>query len=277
MTFAPLLFCAKTNHPYPAHSTSALDAGGAATETGDVKERLDNLVVARGLAESREQAQRLILAGLVRVGGHPATKAGHNYPDDVVIEREALPRFVSRGGEKLEGAFVAFPLDVTGKDCLDVGASTGGFTDCLLQHGAARVIALDVGHDQLHWKIRQDPRVTVIEGFNARYLTPTDIPFQPQFAVVDVAFISLQLILPPLAGVLATGAAVVSLIKPQFEAGRGQAPGGVVRDPAVHEAVVAKIRAFGEAQAGLQWQGVAPSPLPGPEGNLEFLAHWRRR
>ena len=241
-----------------------------------MKERLDNLVVARGLAESREQAQRLILAGLVRVGGHPATKAGHKYPDDAVIELEAQPRFVSRGGEKLEGAFAAFPLDVTGKDCLDVGASTGGFTDCLLQHGAARVIALDVGHDQLHWKIRQDPRVTVIEGFNARYLTPADIPFQPQFAVVDVAFISLQLILPPLAGVLAPGAEAISLIKPQFEAGRAQAPGGVVRDPAVREAVVAKIRAFGEAQAGLQWLGVVPSPLPGPEGNVEFLGYWKK-
>jgi 23S rRNA (cytidine1920-2'-O)/16S rRNA (cytidine1409-2'-O)-methyltransferase len=242
-----------------------------------VKDRLDNLLVARGMAESREQAQRLILAGAVRVAGHPATKAGHRFPDDAPLAVAARPRFVSRGGEKLEGAFAAFPLDVSGRDCLDVGASTGGFTDCLLQHGAARVIALDVGHDQLHWKIRQDPRVTVIEGFNARRLSAADLPFQPQFGVVDVAFISLQLILPPLAAVLPAGAELVSLIKPQFEAGRAQAPGGVVRDPAVREQVVARIRACGEAHAGLVWLGVVPSPIAGPEGNVEFLAHWRRK
>ena len=241
-----------------------------------MKDRLDTLVVARGLAESKEQAQRLILAGLVRVGGHPSTKAGHKFPDDAVIEVEARPRFVSRGGDKLEGAFAAFNLDVADKDCLDVGASTGGFTDCLLQHGAARVVALDVGRDQLHWKMRQDPRVVVIEGFNARYLTAADLPFLPQFAVVDVAFISLQLILSPLSAVLAPGSELVSLIKPQFEAGREQAPGGVVRDPAVREAVVATIRAFGEKYAGLQWLGAIPSPLLGPEGNVEFLAHWSR-
>jgi len=253
----------------------ALDADRARAETGGVKDRLDNLVVSRGLAESKEQAQRLILAGLVRVGGHPATKAGHKFPDDAAIEVAARPRFVSRGGDKLEGAFAAFHLDVAGKECLDVGASTGGFTDCLLQHGAARVVALDVGHDQLHWKIRQDPRVVVIEGFNARNLKASDLPLQPQFAVVDVAFISLRLILPPMAAVLAPGSELVSLIKPQFEAGREQAPGGVVVDPAVREAVVAAIRAFGEAHAGLQWLGVVPSPLLGPEGNVEFLAHWR--
>ena len=253
-----------------------LTPAGASAETDGVKDRLDNLVVTRGLAESKEQAQRLILAGLVRVGGHPATKAGHKFPDDAAIELEARPRFVGRGGDKLEGAFAAFGLHVAGKDCLDVGASTGGFTDCLLQHGAARVIALDVGRDQLHWKIRQDPRVAVIEGFNARYLTAADLPFQPQFAVVDVAFISLQLILPPMSAVLAPGSDLVSLIKPQFEAGRAQAPGGVVRDPAVREAVVTAIRTFGEAHAGLQWLEVVPSPLLGPEGNVEFLAHWRR-
>ena len=242
-----------------------------------MKDRLDNLVVARGLAESKEQAQRLILAGLVRVGGHPSTKAGHKFPEDAAIELEARPRFVSRGGDKLEGAFAAFSLNVTGKECLDVGASTGGFTDCLLQHGAARVVALDVGRDQLHGRIRMDPRVVVIEGFNARNLTAADLPFQPQFAVVDVAFISLKLILPPMSAVLAPGSELVSLIKPQFEAGRAQAPGGVVRDPAVLEAVVEAIHTFGESQAGLQWLGVVPSPLLGPEGNVEFLAHWRKR
>jgi 23S rRNA (cytidine1920-2'-O)/16S rRNA (cytidine1409-2'-O)-methyltransferase len=228
------------------------------------------------LAESKEQAQRLILAGVVRIAGHPATKAGHKYAPDIALTVDAPPRFVSRGGEKLEGAFQTFPLLVTGLDCLDVGASTGGFTDCLLQHGAARVVALDVGRDQLHGKIRLDPRVTVIEGFTARHLTAADIPYRPQFAVVDVAFISLKLILPPLAEVLLPGAEVITLIKPQFEAGRAQAPGGVVRDPAVREAVVTAIRTFGETVVKLRWLAVTPSPLLGPEGNVEFLAHWRK-
>jgi 23S rRNA (cytidine1920-2'-O)/16S rRNA (cytidine1409-2'-O)-methyltransferase len=240
------------------------------------KDRLDNLVVARGLAESKEKAQRLILAGAVRLDGHRVTKAGHKYPPESNLTVESSPRFVSRGGEKLEGAFQAFSLHVTGVDCLDIGASTGGFTDCLLQHGAARVIALDVGRDQLHGRIRQDPRVTVIEGFNARHLTLTDLPYQPAFAVADVAFISLKLILPPLAEVLPDGAELVTLIKPQFEAGRAQAPGGVVRDPAVREGVVAAIHTFGETHLPLRWLAVIPSPLPGPEGNIEFLAHWRK-
>jgi 23S rRNA (cytidine1920-2'-O)/16S rRNA (cytidine1409-2'-O)-methyltransferase len=240
-----------------------------------VKRRLDLLVVARGLAESREQAQRLILAGEVRVEGQPATKAGHAFPEEARIELAAKPRFVSRGGDKLEGAFTSFGLQVAGLVCLDVGASTGGFTDCLLQHGAAHVIALDVGHGQIHPRLRADPRVTVIEHCNARRLTAADLPLAPAFATVDVSFISLRLILPPLAAILPRGAGLVTLIKPQFEAGRAQAPGGVVRDPAVHEAVVEAIRAFGESQAGLRWQGMTPSPLRGPEGNIEFLAWWR--
>ncbi|MGI6495697.1 MAG: TlyA family RNA methyltransferase [Kiritimatiellia bacterium] len=238
------------------------------------KERLDVLVAARGLAESREQAQRLILAGDIRVNGHPATKAGQRYPPDIGIERVAPPRFVSRGGEKLEGAFAAFALDVAGLDCLDVGASTGGFTDCMLQHGAARVIALDVGHAQLHGKIRRDPRVTVIEGFNARFLTAADIPYRPHFATADVSFISLKLILPRMAEVLLPGGQAVTLIKPQFEAGRAQAPRGVVRDPAVREAVCQAIRRFGVEELSLEWKGLAPSPLAGPRGNVEFLAWW---
>ncbi len=240
-----------------------------------MKQRLDLLVVARGLAESREQAQRLIMAGAVRVEGHPATKAGHAFPAEARIELAAKPRFVSRGGDKLEGAFAAFDLQVEGVVCLDVGASTGGFTDCLLQHGAAHVIALDVGHDQFHPRLRADPRVTVIERCNARYLTAADLPLPPAFATVDVSFISLRLILPPLTSLLPRGADLVTLIKPQFEAGRAQAPRGVVRDPAVHEAVAAAIRAFGESQAGLVWQAMVPSPLRGPEGNIEFLAWWR--
>ncbi len=242
-----------------------------------MKERLDTLLVKAGLAESKELAQRLILAGEVRVAGQVATKAGHKYDGDVLLEVTARPRFVSRGGDKLEGAFAAFPaFDVGGKVCLDVGASTGGFTDCLLQHGAARVIAVDVGKGQLHWKLRQDARVLAIEGFNARYLRPSDLPEQPQIAVTDVSFISLKLILPPMTDVLAPGGEIVSLIKPQFEAGRENAPGGVVRDPAVREAVVASIRAFGTETLKLAWLGCVQSPLPGPEGNIEFLAWWRK-
>ncbi len=239
------------------------------------KLRLDQLVVARGLADSRELAQRLILAGEVSVGGHPATKAGHTFPEDAEIQLAAKPRFVSRGGDKLEGAFGAFPISVEGLDCLDVGASTGGFTDCLLQHGAARVIALDVGHSQIHPRMAGHPQVRVIEHYNARNLKLADLPFPPRFATVDVSFISLRLILPPLAAILPADAEIVTLIKPQFEAGRAQAPRGVVRDPAVHEAVVQTIRASGETEAGLAWLGVVASPLRGPEGNIEFLAWWR--
>jgi 23S rRNA (cytidine1920-2'-O)/16S rRNA (cytidine1409-2'-O)-methyltransferase len=242
-----------------------------------MKDRLDTLLVKAGLAESKELAQRLIMAGEVRVAGQVAAKPGHKFPDDAALTVDARPRFVSRGGDKLEGAFAAFPgFDVVGKACLDVGASTGGFTDCLLQHGAARVTAVDVGKGQLHWKLRQDPRVCVIEGFNARYLRREDLPEQPQVGVTDVSFISLKLILPPMADVLPPGGAILSLIKPQFEAGRDKVPGGVVRDPAVREAVVEEIRTFGTRALGLAWLGCVASPLPGPEGNVEFLAWWRK-
>jgi len=242
-----------------------------------MKERLDTLLVAANLAESKELAQRLILAGEVRVGGQVATKPGHKFAPDVLLTVDTPPRFVSRGGEKLEGAFAAFPsFDVSGKVCLDVGASTGGFTDCLLQRGALRVMAVDVGKGQLHWKLRKDSRVHVMEAFNARFLKASDLPEQPERAVTDVSFISLQLILPPMCDVLPVGGEIVSLIKPQFEAGRGQAPGGVVRDPAVREAVVEKIRVFGTGTLGLTWLGCVPSPLLGPEGNVEFLAWWRK-
>lgn len=240
------------------------------------KERLDVLVAARGLAESREQAQRLIMAGDIRIKGQAATKAGQRYPVDVEIERVAPPRFVSRGGEKLEGAFAAFAIDVSGLDCLDVGASTGGFTDCMLQHGAAHVTALDVGHGQLHEKMRRHPRVTVIEGFNARFMTLADLPSRPSFATADVSFISLKLILPRIADVLAPGGQAVTLVKPQFEAGRAQAPRGVVRDPAVRQAVCDEIKRFGTEELGLEWLGIATSPITGPQGNVEFLA-WLRK
>jgi 23S rRNA (cytidine1920-2'-O)/16S rRNA (cytidine1409-2'-O)-methyltransferase len=242
-----------------------------------MKDRLDTLLVKAGLAESKELAQRLIMAGEVRVAGQVVTKAGHKYPDDSPLEVAARPRFVSRGGDKLEGAFAAFPaFDVADKVCLDVGSSTGGFTDCLLQHGAARVIAVDVGKGQLHWKMRKHPRVHVMEAFNARYLRLTDLPQQPQRGVTDVSFISLKLILPPMADVLPPGGEIISLIKPQFEAGRENVPDGVVRDPAVREAVVESIKIFGTESLKLTWLGCVPSPLLGPEGNVEFLAWWRK-
>ena len=207
-----------------------------------------------------------------RSGGGEAGDAGDQ------LEVEAPPRFVSRGGEKLEGAFAAFPgWDVEGRVCLDVGSSTGGFTDCLLQHGAKRVMAVDVGTNQLAWKLRSDSRVWVRENFNARYMPAADLPERSSRAVTDVSFISLKLILPPMADVLEDGGEIVSLIKPQFEAGRGAAPGGVVEDPAVREQVVADISAFGMETLGLALLGTAESPIRGKDkGNVEYLAWWRK-
>lgn len=242
-----------------------------------MKQRLDQLLVQRGLAESREKAQRLILAGEVRVVDQVATKPGHDFPDDVVITVDQPERFVSRGGEKLEGAFMAFPLDVTGKICVDIGASTGGFTDCLLQHGAARVFAVDVGKGQLHWRLRNDPRVVVLDGVNARYLRPAQLPAVPEVATMDASFISLTLVLPAVKELLAPGGSIISLIKPQFEAGRAEVgKGGVVRDPRIRQQVVERVRAFGVNVLGLTWVGVCESPLLGPAGNMEFLAYWKK-
>lgn len=239
--------------------------------------RLDQRVVALGLAESREKAQRLIRAGLVTVRGHVLAKPGVEVKEDDPVAVTAQERFVGRGGDKLEGAFSHFQLDVTGLVCLDVGASTGGFTDCLLQHGAAKVYAVDVGKGQLHWKLRQDPRVVVMEEVNARYLDVGRFPERPAFAVVDVSFISLTKILPAVTQVLADRGHAVTLIKPQFEAGREQVGrGGVVRDPAIRDEVVARIRDFGMREAGLEWIGSCASPLKGPAGNVEFLAYWRK-
>lgn len=241
------------------------------------KERLDILLAERGLTESREQAQRLIGAGKVKVAGQLSTKCGHKFDVNVVVEVEEPQRFVSRGGEKLEGAFLSFGLDVHGLVCLDVGASTGGFTDCLLQHGASKVYAIDVGKGQLHWKLRNDPRVVVMEEVNARYLAPESIPEKPSFAVMDVSFISLTKVLPAVISVMSNNACLVTLIKPQFEAGRKQVEkGGVVRDPEIRKVVVEKIRDFGEKQMKLKWSGVCESPLKGPAGNIEFLAYWKK-
>ena len=242
-----------------------------------MKERLDILVSERGLAESREKAQRLILAGQVTVDGQVAAKAGHRYDPGVVLAVKEPARFVGRGGEKLDAAMEHFRLDVRDTVCLDVGASTGGFTDCLLQRGAAAVYAVDVGKGQLHWNLRNDPRVRVMEAVNARYMEPGDLAETPGFACVDVSFISLTRILPAVDAVLAEAADVVTLIKPQFEAGRDRVEkGGVVRDPEVRQAVIAKIRAFGTGTLGWAWRGAHESPLRGPAGNVEFLACWRK-
>ena len=241
------------------------------------KARLDASLVDLGLAESREKAKRYIMAGQVRVNGHVVSKPAAPVQADDQIELKSSSRFVSRGGDKLMGAVDAFGFAVDGMVCMDVGASTGGFTDCMLQHGATRVFAIDVGKAQLHWKLREDERVIVMESFNARYLKPEDLDEVPARCTIDVSFISLTRILPPVTEVLAKGGEIISLIKPQFEAGKDQVgKGGVVRDESVHQAVVEKIRDFGQNECGLEWLGVEPSPLKGPSGNIEFLGYWRK-
>ncbi len=237
------------------------------------KLRLDQLLVARGLFESREKAQRAIMAGAVTVGDHVVDKAGTRVAVDAPITVKSAERYVGRGGLKLEAALAHFAIDPTGATCLDIGASTGGFTDCLLQHGAAKVWAIDVGHSQLDWKIRSDPRVVVREKFNARHLTRDDIPDPIDVCVIDVSFISLSLILPPATALLRNGAVLVPLIKPQFELRKEQVGrGGVVRDPALHTEAVGKIRALVATRPALCWEGVIESPILGGEGNKEFLA-----
>jgi 23S rRNA (cytidine1920-2'-O)/16S rRNA (cytidine1409-2'-O)-methyltransferase len=235
------------------------------------KQRLDLLLVQRGLCASREKAQRLIMAGQVFSGGTRLEKASQSLAGDVPLEVRAGERYVGRGGLKLEHALRHFGVDPAGLVCLDVGASTGGFTDCLLQHGAAKVFALDVGHGQLAWKIRNDPRVIVMEHCNARHLKPGDIPELTQLATVDVSFISLTLVLPPMAALLSDGGMILALIKPQFELSRDEVGrGGVVRDEDARARAVEKIRAF-VAERGWQWGGVTGSPITGADGNREFL------
>ena len=240
--------------------------------------RLDLLLVERGLAESREKAQRLVLAGEVLVDDAPAAKPGHEFPADCTIRVRQPERFVGRGGLKLEEAFVRFPLlSAQGKICVDVGASTGGFTDCLLQHGAAKIYAVDVGKSQLHSRLVADPRVVVMDACNARHLQPGDLPEMPDLAVTDVSFISLRLILPALDRLLRPGGETIALIKPQFEAGREEVgKGGVVRDPAIRQHVVDRIRDFGTGTLGWQWLDFCQSPILGPAGNVEFLSYWRK-
>jgi 23S rRNA (cytidine1920-2'-O)/16S rRNA (cytidine1409-2'-O)-methyltransferase len=235
------------------------------------KRRLDTLLVERGLVESRERAQSLILAGKVKVDGKMAHKPGKRVPIDAEITlEEALP-YVSRGGLKLEEALKRFRLDPSGLICADVGASTGGFTDCLFQHGAAKVYAIDVGYGQLAWKLRQDPRVVVLERTNIRYLQ--SLPELIDLATIDVSFISLELVLPPVLNFLKPGGQIIALIKPQFEAGREQVgKGGVVKDPEVHGQVLHKVATMTQ-DLGLQVLGLIPSPLKGPAGNVEFFIH----
>ena len=236
------------------------------------RERLDRLLVDRGLAKSRERATSMILSGAVRVAGVDTPKPGMLLPAgaDVRIVEPDHP-YVGRGGLKLAGALDRFGLDPAGRVALDVGASTGGFTDCLLRRGASRVYALDVGTGQLAWSLRTDPRVVVLDGKNARSLQPADLPERVDLAVVDVSFISLRLTLPPLPPLLRPGGEVVALVKPQFEVGRGQVgPGGIVRDPRLHRAALQAV-AEAAASAGLAVRDACPSPITGATGNREFF------
>ena len=274
-----------------------------------MKRRIDVLLVERGLAESRTRAQAVVLEGKVRVNGQVETKASRQGDMDAEVEVEKPPRFVSRGGEKLEGAFTLWgeesltsevqrltfapkdgaqtsnvkpqtsniKLSVQGRVCLDVGSSTGGFTDCLLQHGAKKVMAVDVGTNQLVYKLRADPRVWVKENYNARFMRAADLPEVPEIAVTDVSFISLKLILPPIVEVLAPGGLIVALIKPQFEVGKGKAPGGLVRDEALRLEARDEIVRFATDELKLELLGLAESPIRGKEmGNIEYLSYWRK-
>jgi 23S rRNA (cytidine1920-2'-O)/16S rRNA (cytidine1409-2'-O)-methyltransferase len=239
-----------------------------------MKARLDVLLAERGLAESREKAQALVLAGEVLVNGIKARKAGQSVPDGAVLEVLQRPAHVSRGGRKLEAAIEHFQIQVAGRVCMDVGASTGGFTDCLLQHGAARVHAVDVGAGQIDWKIRSDPRVILHERLNARYLRYDDIGEPIDLAVCDVSFISVTLILPAVAPLLQASGEMVILVKPQFEVGREQVgKGGIVRDPELHQAACRRIESD-VRNMGFRTDTIE-SPILGAEGNKEFLLYAR--
>jgi len=240
------------------------------------KMRLDTVVLERGLAASRERARALILAGQVRVDGRVISKAGTSVAADAAVDLVAPAHpYVGRGGLKLAHALDVFAIDAQGRRALDIGASTGGFTDVLLRRGAASVIALDVGHGQLDWRLRNDPRVMVREGVNARALAAADVPHRVSLVTIDVAFISLRHIFPALPPFLEHPADIVALVKPQFEAGRGQVgKHGLVTDPAVHEAVLIRVAADAAA-VGFERLGVTPSPITGAGGNREFFLHLR--
>ena len=243
-----------------------------------MKERLDVLLVKKGLAPSREKAKAVIMAGSVYVDGQKEDKAGSVFDEEsaqIEVRGHALP-YVSRGGLKLEKALKVFPITLTGKICMDIGASTGGFTDCMLQNGAAKVYSVDVGYGQLDWKLRQDDRVVCMEKTNFRYMTPEDIPDVLDFASVDVSFISLDKILTPAYALLKEQGEMVALIKPQFEAGREEVgEKGVVRDPKVHEEVISRIVRHAD-EVSFEVLDLSYSPIRGPEGNIEYLIHLRK-
>src|SRR5581483_3027703 len=245
--------------------------------TGPSRLRLDQALIERGLCSSREKAKRLIMGGQVKVNGKPSSKPSDWVrPQDTLI-LETPERFVSRGGLKLEHALLTFELDVRGLTAIDIGASTGGFTDCLLQHGAVRVYSVDVGHAQLAWKLRQDPRVVVMEKVNARALGPASFrdPFEPvDLVVIDFSFISLRKIIPPAIALVRPSGKLVALIKPQFEAGKLEADrgAGVIRDPEIHRRVLRELEQFVRSLAGVKWLGTTASPVLGPAGNREFFA-----
>jgi 23S rRNA (cytidine1920-2'-O)/16S rRNA (cytidine1409-2'-O)-methyltransferase len=239
------------------------------------RERVDRLLVERGLAPTRTRAQALVMAGRVLAGERRVEKPSETFPPDAPLRvrgDDPAARYVGRGGLKLEKALGEFGLDPAGLTCVDVGASTGGFTDCLLQHGARRVVAVDVGYNQIDWRLRTDPRVEVREGVNARHLTPEEFGERFDLAVMDVSFISATKVLPAVVPLLKEGGRVVLLIKPQFEVGKGEVgKGGVVRDPAQHARVVEEVNAAARA-LGLAVSGVTESPITGADGNREFLA-----
>lgn len=239
-----------------------------------MKKRLDVLLVEKGLASSREKAKAVIMSGIVYVDGSREDKAGSTFDEELPIEvRGTTLRYVSRGGLKLEKAVKAFSLDLQGKKCLDVGSSTGGFTDCMLQNGAEHVVAIDVGRGQLDWKLRNDPRVTCMEKTNIRYVLPEDIPYAADFSSIDVSFISLVKVLLPVRDLLRQSGRVVCLIKPQFEAGREKVgKHGVVRDKKVHAEVIRKVLDYA-SNIGFTVLGLDYSPIKGPEGNIEYLAY----
>jgi 23S rRNA (cytidine1920-2'-O)/16S rRNA (cytidine1409-2'-O)-methyltransferase len=240
-----------------------------------MKKRIDQLLVERGLVETRERAQALILAGEVLIDGQKADKPGRSVVEDCRLELLAKLPYVSRGGFKLAGALDHFKIDVTGRTCIDVGSSTGGFTDCLLQRGAASVCAIDVGKGQLDWKLRNDPRVDVREGINARYLSPADFALRFDLAVCDASFISVTLLIPAFAPLLKEDGTMVILVKPQFEVRKGEVgKGGIVRDPALHQGACDRVRTCVE-QLGFKTE-IIDSPILGAEGNKEFLLYAQR-
>lgn len=244
------------------------------------RERIDKLLVERGLADSRTKAQAMVMAGVVLVDEQRVEKPSHQFDPNSTIRikgnEDPTARFVGRGGLKLEAALREFQIDASGFNCLDVGASTGGFTDCLLQHGARKVFAVDVGHNQIDWRLRNDSRVEVREGVNARYLSPEDFPHQFDLVVMDVSFISATKVLPAMVPLMAAGGSLITLIKPQFEVGRGEVGGGgIVRDPAKRLRVVEEVN-NAAAALGLEVVKVMESPIQGAEGNVEYLALYRR-